>query len=260
MSTTRLPSRREQATEVGGPAPFALILAAHGERKVADPNRALIEHRDALAARLDGLVVACGVVNGEPSLVAALEIVARSGAQELLIYPFFMSDGYFVSKVVPERVAASGLGLTPAMLPPLGLDPGLPGLMMSDALKAADVAGFPAREARLVVVGHGSKQGSASADATRRVVGELQSTGRFASVAPGFLEEPPFVGNVLAAEKMPTVVSGFFAGNGMHSSHDVPAAIDETGANAIYGGPVGTSPAVRDLIVEAVDNRISIIS
>lgn len=253
MSTTKSHSRKGQATRAVAPAATALVLAAHGERNVSDPNRSLIEHARAVAGRLNLDSVACGVLNGEPLLDTVLEKVAGSGAKALLIYPFFMSEGYFVETVLPERLSASASGLAATILPPLGHDPGLAKVMMAEALAAAKGAGHAPGETRLLIVGHGSKGGRASAEATMRISRKLESLDGFASVATAFLEEPPFIVNQLASEKGPVVVSGFFAGNGMHSTHDVPAAIEETGARAIYAGPVGASPAVRTLIAEAVE-------
>lgn len=251
MSTTRSPSRREQATRAKAPANTALVLAAHGERNVPDPNRALADHANALAARGDFCFVGYGVLNGEPSFDMALEEAAKTNPEKILIYPFFMSDGYFVSTVLPERIARVETDVVPTILTPLGLDAGLVPVMIGSALSAAADADLVPRKTRLLVVGHGSRSGRASANATLHIADALEAEGQFMSVSSTFLEEPPFVGNQLASEKSPVVVSGFFAGNGMHSAHDVPAAIEESGAKAVYAGPIGVDPAVRNLIVAA---------
>lgn len=255
MSTSPI-SQDQSPAKASGTAPRALILAAHGERRVADPNRALLEHAAALAGQLPDMIVRCGVLNGEPSLDDALEQVASAGACEILVYPFFMSDGYFVSNVLPKRLKALAPDARWSILTPLGLDPGLPELMMQQALAAAAQAGFEPSGTRLLVTGHGSKSGRASAKATERIARELAGLERFERVATAFLEEPPFVENELAAEKSPVVVPGFFAGNGMHSTQDVPAAIEDSGARAIYAGSVGVSPSVRDLIVASVKQHV----
>ncbi len=236
-------------------ADTALVLAAHGERNVPDPNRALADHAEALAARGDFGFVGCGVLNGEPPFETALEAFAKSGAQQLVVYPFFMSDGYFVTRVLPERIAAVQIGAAFAILSPLGLDAGLAEVMMNSALSAATDAGMRPGDARLLVAGHGSRSASASANATIRIADELARMGKFAGVSSAFLEEPPFIGDQLASEKTPVVVAGFFAGNGMHSSHDVPSAIEESGVEAVYAGPIGTDPAVQDLVVAALQRH-----
>lgn len=240
------------AREAAAAARTALVLAAHGERQVAEPNRLLAGHARALGQRLAPMPVACGVLNGEPDLQSALRSMAGSGVERLLVYPFFMAGGYFVEQVLPARIAESGVGLAPLILPPLGLDPGLDDLMMADALAAARDEGFKPEETRLLVTGHGSKFGPASAAATRAMADRLRARGRFGRVETAFLEEKPFIADALRRGDGPVVVSGFFASDGMHSSRDVPEAIAKTGARAVYTGPVGAGEAVRDLVASAV--------
>lgn len=238
------------------PARTALVLAAHGERQVPEPNRLLAGHAEALGQRLAPMPVACGVLNGEPSLESALQDIGAKGVERLLVYPFFMADGYFVEQVLPRRIAESGVGLAPDILAPLGLDPGLDRLMMDDALDAARADGFEPGETRLLVVGHGSKFGPASADATRAMAERLRGREQFAKVDTAFLEEPPFIADALKNGEGPVVVSGFFASDGMHSSRDVPDAIAQSRARAVYTGPVGAQDAVRDLVAAAVADAL----
>jgi sirohydrochlorin ferrochelatase len=56
----------------------------------------------------------------------------------------------------------------------------------------------------------------------------------------------------LRASAAPAVVAGFFFGNGLHAGEDVPDAITETGANAVYTGAIGNTPAVAPLIAAAL--------
>ena len=137
----------------------------------------------------------------------------RATADELLVYPVFMSDGYFVRHVLAQRVAAAA-GPSARTLAPLGLDPSLPPLMMREALAAAARAAFDAGSARLLVVGHGSssRPNGASARATRRAAQLLAMTRTFADISVAFLEEPPFLTDCLADGSRPTVVLGFFSG------------------------------------------------
>lgn len=232
----------------------ALVLVAHGERQVSDPNRALANHAAALATHDDFCFVGYGVLNGEPPFEAALEEAVKSGAKNLFVYPFFMSDGYFVSTVLPERIATAETGIAPTILTQLGLDGDLVKVMTDNALLVAKGAGFAPDKTRLLVAGHGSKTEQASAEATYRVADALTAADEFMGVSCAFIEEPPFIGDQLAREKSPVVVSGFFAGNGMHSSSDVPAAIEASGATAVYAGPIGAEPVIQDLIIAACKN------
>ncbi|HYD16009.1 MAG TPA: CbiX/SirB N-terminal domain-containing protein [Hyphomicrobium sp.] len=233
-----------------GPSPEALaaVLVAHGDRGGASPNSALEAQAVAVRA-LTGLgMVTTGVLKGDRTIEHALADAAASGASRIAVYPLFMADGYFVQKV-RDRILAVGLTPEPALLTPLGLDPGLPDILVQEAIATAEAHGIDPAKARLLVVGHGSKLGPASATATRKAAARAALARRFATVTTAFLEEEPFIDDVLrTTAATPTVIAGFFFGDGMHAGEDVPEAIAETGANAVYTGAIGNSPAVAPLI------------
>jgi sirohydrochlorin ferrochelatase len=105
----------------------------------------------------------------------------------------------------------------------------------------------------LLIVGHGSKIGPASAEATRVVAAAIERAGVFGRVETAFLEEAEFLEDALRrAASTPTIVSGFFSGDGLHAAEDVPEAIAETGASATYAGPIGRSDAVSEIVRGAI--------
>lgn len=229
----------------------AAILVAHGDRGGPAPNAALRAQAEAVHALTGLAVVATGVLKGEPTLEAAIAQAAVSGATRIVVYPLFMAEGYFMRKV-RERVAAASVIPTPSILAPLGLDPALSDILVDEAASIASREGIEPLSSRLLIVGHGSKLGPASANATRKAAARAALARRFARVATAFLEEEPFLDDMLTASTAPTVVAGFFFGEGMHAAEDVPDAIAETGANAIYTGAIGNSPAVAPLIAAAL--------
>ena len=236
--------------------PHAAVLVAHGDRGGVAPNAALRAQADAVRALTGITVVTPGVLKGEPTLEDALAQAVASGASRIAVYPLFMADGYFMRKV-RERVEAVGIRPEPSILAPLGLDPALSDILVREAASAAETRGFEPLTSRLLIVGHGSKLGPASANATRKVAARAAIARRFASVTTAFLEEEPFLDDVLAASPTPTVVAGFFFGEGMHGGEDVPDAIAETGANAVYAGAIGNSPAVAPLIAAALTANLA---
>ncbi|MDH3580542.1 MAG: hypothetical protein OEM91_07940 [Hyphomicrobiales bacterium] len=251
MSTTRSPSRKERATKRAGAGTIALILAAPGGRNLADSNLALAEHATALSAEMDWAFVGHGVLHGEPSLDAIVEMALTKGVDEIVIYPFSMSECHFVTRALPECVAAAGATNRATILPPLGRDPGLAAVMMDEALEAAGQARFDPATTRLLIAGQGSRSEPTLVNAVADIAGAVNAMGRFKIVEPAYLERPPFLFNTLASEKIATIVAGFFADKGTHSMHDIPSAIEESGARAVYAGPVGACAAVRHLIAEA---------
>lgn len=241
-----------------GAKPCAAVLVAHGDRGGHAPNASL-ESQAAAVRAIVGADVFSGVLKGEPSLEQALSDAAATGAAKLVVYPLFMADGYFVKKV-RERIAAVDLSSEIVMTSPLGLDPALPDVLVKEALAISPSRGFEPARTRLLIVGHGSKLGPASATSTRKAAARAALARRFASVTTAFLEEEPFLDDALRAHAGPTIVAGFFFGDGMHGGDDVPEAIAEAGADAIYTGAIGNSPSVAPLIAAAVKSALAAVA
>ena len=233
----------------------AAILAAHGDRGGPAPNAALRAQAERVAGLLPGTPLFTGMLKGEPTIEQALAEAAAAGAQRIAVYPLFMADGYFVRKL-GERIATAGYGERTSLLTPLGLDPALPDVMISDISSMVPQTGLEPVSSRLLIVGHGSKLGPASATATRKVATRVALARRFASVTTAFLEEEPFLDDTLRASSEPTIVAGFFFGEGLHGSDDVQETIAETGVKAVYAGAIGNSPAIAPLIAAALMTAI----
>ena len=231
----------------------AVILAAHGDRGGDNPNSTLLGHCAALANDGNFHSVSAGILRGEPQLEVAVRAALAAGAKALAVYPMFMAEGYFTSKVLIQRLAALEIPIDVHVLAPLGADPRMPSLMLKQAIDTAGKHGLTLDATRLLIVGHGSKIGPASADATRAVATVIAGERRFARVETAFLEEPEFLEDALSREgPLPTVVLGFFSGDGLHAAEDVPEAISETQANAVYAGSIGKSPDLPGLIRSSI--------
>lgn len=237
-------------------AAAAAIIVAHGERGGAFSNAVLKGHAENTAAELPHVAVAAGVLSGEPALEAALWDVARRTAGPILLYPFFMAPGYFVNVKIPKRLADAGLAERCRMLTPLGLEGPLPAIIRDRAKAAADDIGIAAAQARLLLVGHGSKVARASAATTEAVAACLRELGGFARVETAFLEEAPFLDDVVPADVRPTIVVGFFNGDGLHAAEDVPEAIGKFDGAIAYTGPVGAFSEVSRLIVRSIAEAV----
>lgn len=233
------------------PSRPALVLAAHGDRGGAEPNVVLARQATALAERGCLAAVELGLLKGEPSIESALAAAARSGG-EVAVYPFFMTGGYFAETVLPRRVREAGFGGGCRLLPALGLDPALPGLIADAVVARAVSAGLAPQRSSLLLVGHGSKLGPASRLATEAAAAEIRRRGLFADVQPAFIEEAPPVAEALIGLAEPIIVFGFLSGDGLHAGEDIPAAIAASGRPALYAGSVGTLETVPALIEAAV--------
>lgn len=238
----------------------AVVLAAHGDlgsqsqSPERQKNQALLNHVSDLQNSGMFSSVSAGVIKGAPALEVAFAEVLKSDPQQIIVYPFFMADGYFVKTVLTKRLAQMNCPKPVQVCPPLGLDPGLPPLLLANAHNAAQTAGLEITDTRLLIVGHGSKFGPASAEATRRAATAVRGLEActFACVEVAFLEEKPFLADQIDAGGRKTLVSGFFNGDGLHAGEDVPAAIEAADADAVYAGPIGRLPEIAPLIEAAI--------
>lgn len=214
--------------------PAAAILA-HGQP--GDPG-ALQPELEALAAQVQALLPGWRIHGA--TLACKRSLAALRGVG--LVYPHFMADGWFVRSETPRRLALAGVeGVR--LTAPLGLDPGLPALGATVARKTAAAAGIDPATATLVVVGHGSGKSRAPARATQDFARALAPAAGFAAVTVGFIEEPPFLADVIP--EGPAVCLPFFATGGGHVTGDIPQGWRGQGPVA---PPIGTAAGVAALI------------
>jgi sirohydrochlorin cobaltochelatase len=236
-----------------------LVIVAHGERGGAGDNAALERLARAVARSGSFATVRAGVLKGSPSLERA---VGLRPAKLLHVYPLFLSDGYYVRTAIPERLRAhlesvQGEDVECLIHRPLGVEPGLAGIVARFATAALSRAGHTTAGSTLLLVGHGSTKGDESRDATEWQASRVRAFGLFAEVRTAYLENAPVLPDVLAGlGDAPCAVVGLFSGAGQHAAEDVPAAIAAAGAdNAVYAGPICAAPDVARLIAASVVAR-----
>lgn len=239
----------------GAAADTALLIAAHGERQPGASNASTLQIARAVAAR--GLVeVATGFINGTPSIGEALDSLA---ARRVVVYPLFAANGYFTrDRLVSILDEANGQGRTIELLPPLGLDRGLPALIADRVRIIAAANGFSQKAFNVVLLAHGSRRNPASREATEWVAEEVAKLDACRQVMAAFLEERPSLQDVAKACLGPTVVVGMFSGEGLHGARDAPRLIAELGRrDVVYAGVIGNAPGIEDLVVRAVEGALN---
>jgi sirohydrochlorin ferrochelatase len=245
MSGTRSLSKTAPATDAAAALP--LVIVAHGDRGGERGNRLahLVAER---AGCLPGFrsVHTC-FVRGEPTI--------RSVAGELppgraVVYPLFMSDGYYVQQAIPQQMAAGGSAAEETrIMRPFGLSPLLPGIIADLAREAAARAAIEPEDATLLLVAHGSRKSPNSRNATLGVARRLAERSLFGTVETAFLEEPPFLADQLAGIDRPLIIVGLFAGEGLHGAEDLPHAVAASGRTDVaLAEPLSRSAALVELI------------
>ena len=234
-----------------GTAPVGLLIAAHGERRPDATNDGVKRIAQAVSARRLVAEVGVGFINGTPGIGEAF---AALTAPRVMVYPLFASSGYFTrDRLVQLLDEANAEGRDVEVLPPLGLDPGLPDLVLDRATTVACASGFAPEASTVILLAHGSRRNTASREATEQVARAIEGRAGFRSVGIALLEERPFLDEAAALVQGPAIVVGMFSGEGMHGASDAPRLIADLNRNdVVYAGVIGNIAEIEDLVARAV--------
>jgi len=235
-----------------GRGSVGLLIAAHGERQPGADNDFVA--RLAASMPADGLVqeVAFGFIKGVPTIAQGVRVL---GASEIIVYPLFLSAGYFTRVRLPRLLEDALRGDTSRgihILPPLGLDPLLAGLVVEKLLGTAQDHRMLPELTNVILLAHGSTGDPASRSAAEQLAAQVRRHLMFRSVRIALLEEPPFLPDAARGTSGPYLVFGLFAGDGMHGAQDAPnlaAALNR--ADAVFAGTVTSLAGIGELVAAA---------
>ena len=241
--------------------PIALLVAAHGDggSDPRDETVRLIAER--LSKRLDVPVDWATLKRPETftaardRLAAALRVGEGPLPGPIAVYPLFMSAGTFVRNRLPARLAEAGFAEI-EMLPIFGLSPGLVDLLERRLRSiAAMQGGREPKDLRIALFAHGSASGDAGPRrAAEALVGDLA----YRLGTPlhlGFIEEAPFVPDLMA-EVRPEIVVGLFVSAGTHALDDVASAVAAAPEVVHHVDAIGRDVGVADLVAAALADAI----
>jgi sirohydrochlorin ferrochelatase len=226
----------------------AALIVAHGQPSDPDaPEAAMAALAEAVAGHLPGWRIRGATLAGRGTLEAAL---AGLGPGAIMVYPHFMSDGWFVRRQLPRRLKAAGRAEVP-VLPPFGLDEATAALSLRLALEGALAHGLDPRATTLLLAAHGSPTDPRPAAATRAVAGFIRAAEAFRVVRVGFVDEEPRLVEAARSDG-PALCLPFFAARNAHVETDLPEALAEACFPGPTLSPVGTDAAVPRIIADAL--------
>jgi len=242
----RPPADRPLQASTASSAAKTVVIVAHGQPSAPEPPEHALAQLAAQVARfLPGWEVRSATL-AQPD---RLETVMRKGA---LVYPFFMADGWFTTKVLPQRLTA----IDHRQLPPFGQDPALPEFvasMVQQALAAqtATAENHSAQDS-LLLAAHGSARGPKAAAATERFATALRPLLPDLELVTSYIEQDPYLSDI--AERMPpqSLCLPFFAQSGDHVTQDIPAALAKAKFQGRLLPALGTAPQIAQLIAKAI--------
>ena len=233
----------------------ALVLAGHGSH--LNPNSSEPVWRHAETVRRSGRFdhVGAALWKEEPSLARALD---GCTADDVVVVPMFISNGYFTKTVVPREMALDGPvtrrdGRVIRYTPPVGAHTSLADVIVERALEAGATHGDG-----IAVLGHGTRRDSESERNIYRMAELVKARGLFADVQAVFLDQEPNMLDMLDLLRTPTVVVvPLFIADGWHVGQTIPddlalegAETRKGGRTVRYAGPVGTHDSLASVVLE----------
>jgi sirohydrochlorin ferrochelatase len=236
----------------------AFLIVAHGDGGEARLNSNVQHLAGQLARRLD-IPVDWAILKEPETFGAARDRLGAASEGHVLVFPLFMSDGYFVRVKMPNILREHGFS-DAERLTPFGLMVPLVDLIEHRLRSLASLSGGrEARDFRTLMVAHGSRSGEpASRQRAEAVAATLTARG-LGQIHLAFIEEPPSVADQLEAID-PEVVIGFFASEGTHALNDVKELVDQRVGIRHHVAAIGTDETVADMVAGVIERRLAATS
>lgn len=221
-----------------------LLIVAHGQPSEPDPPEV---HLAALARQVAEHLPGWQVRGATMAKPGALEAAAEVLGSGVLIYPFFMGDGWFIRTALPRRLT----GFDIRMLDPFGLDPNLPGLTAGWLTQEIALRGWDVAQSHVMIAAHGSGRSDRPAQIAGGFAEALSTQLPLAGVTCGFVEQDPRMADVARDLGSQALCLPFFALAGGHVRDDIPEAMNEAGFQGAVLPVLGDHPDVPKLIAAA---------
>jgi sirohydrochlorin ferrochelatase len=222
-------------------SPRRAVIVSHGQPSDPAPAEAdLAVLAQAVEACLPGWQVGSATLANPDAFVRAV----KGGPG--LIYPLFMSGGWFTATHLPDRLAAAGAADW-QILAPFGLDPGVQSLTVALAKEACLGRLSP----EVLLAAHGSFRSPAPSEVAYDMLRQLRAAG-ITKAEAGFIDQSPRIADIAKGFGSGAVCLPFFAAKGGHVVDDLPAALAAGNFSGRLLPPVGLDPRVPGLIAMAL--------
>ncbi len=259
-----------------------LVVLGHGTTLNDQSAAPVLQHVAELRRRKLFREVHAAFWKQEPQIKTVLAEIA---APRIFIVPFFISEGYFSTDVIPKELGFSfpdNLKLKTKnselhYCRPIGSHDLMTTVILARAKEVAERFPFPRlpknSDTTLLIAGHGTERNANSRKAVERQVELIRALKIFADVGAVFMEEVPFIKGCHETVKTKNIiVVPFFISDGLHAVEDIPVLLGEPerivkerlaagqptwrnpterGGKLIwYSASVGTEPLLAEVILE----------
>ena len=261
----------------------ALVVLGHGTTLNDQSAAPVRQHVAELRRRKIFHEVRAAFWKQEPQIK---KVLAELTAPRIFIVPFFISEGYFASEVIPKEL---GFPAVPSTLNsqlstlhyclPVGSHDLMTTVILARAKEVMEKLPFPRLpknpDTTLLIAGHGTGRNKNSRVAVERQADLIRALNIFAEVGAVFMEEEPFIkGCWQNVQTRNLVVVPFFSSDGLHAVEDIPVLLGEperlvkqrlaagqptwrnpserAGKLIWYASSVGTEPLLAEVILQRV--------
>jgi len=222
------------------------IIVSHGQPSDPDPAEAeLAQFAARVAADLPDWQLRAATLAKPGALDAAL---AESGPAPL-IYPFFMTAGWFTGDALRKRLITAPEA---QLLPPFGSDPALPALTADLLRNVIADQDWEIATTRLFLAAHGSGRSPNAARDTQIFAAALAQSLPLQEIRVGFIEQPPFLADQAFDLGERSICLPFFVARGGHVIDDIPEALDLATFRGLRLDPIGCAAAAPALVARAL--------
>lgn len=223
----------------------AALIVSHGQPSDPEPaERALAALAAQVSVHLPGWQIGSATLAQPGALARAVQVRGRG-----LVYPMFMTGGWFPMTELPRRMVEAG-ALDWTYLPPFGLDARVQALALTLVKEAAEALGQTAAQTEVLLAAHGSSRSAAPAEVAMRVAAQMQDAG-FVRAKAYFIDQEPRIATATGFGA-DALCLPFFAAEGGHVLDDLPGALAEAGFAGQVLPPLGRDARVPGLIAAAL--------
>jgi len=198
----------------------ALVLVGHGSARNPDTRKPICAMVKTVRERGGFDEVRCGLWKEEPHVSITLD---KLESEDITIVPFFIADGYYTGKVIPEQMELEGAvtrrdGKIIRYTRAVGSHPAFADLILSHAREAGWRPGDS-----LVVLGHGTPKHPGSGVNIYLQAERIRARYPGEDVCTLFIDEPPFVTDAWRhCRGQRIVVVPLFVADGWHVTETIP--------------------------------------
>jgi sirohydrochlorin ferrochelatase len=230
--------------------PSALIVA-HGQPSDPKPAERTIA---ALAAKVATILPDWHI--GSATLAAPESLkYAVHDIENAIIFPLFMSDGWFVRDLLPKRLEAAG-ACSYRILPPFGTLPDTQELAVQIVRHHISANHWTDHQTTLILAAHGSGRSPFSALAAKKTAAKIATVLPLRDIKVGFIEEPPMLGDVARNTGRETLCLPLFVELWGHVTTDIPQALEKAGFTGRLLDPVGIHANVPRIIAKTLSESL----